>query len=337
MSASAKAIHVRARAIRLAPEGTATTILVPARRKTAVAHDRRQQNRLMDYFLRISVSLLGLLLVRGFIYPRGWGHRGILHVLVALLGVALTVPLIRYSSFGLVIAFGAAPIMLLPYRDFAVGYLKARARAGLRQLAERWDTELIEEPESGRWDVVVERNGAKTWVGNVLTHQKSIHPGVRKSETGYMLAFVTELKQPAPFQCSLLVGWERPRYFEQEWRATQVMQGDYLALAFGDLLADTERGRTTGGKVEDLATFSDLPETSLRSFSVIGTHQGEFARVFTNDFIDEFVAVAARTYPYELNVTPSSVNIYTTYCDAEVQKANIDFLEKLMARLEPTA
>ncbi|UCC47871.1 MAG: hypothetical protein JSV41_10355 [Gemmatimonadota bacterium] len=290
----------------------------------------------MGYFLRIPVAVVGLLLLRGFLYPRGWGHRSLGSVLLAVIGAALTVPLASYSRNGLVIVLVAAPVVLFPYRRLAIAYMKARTRTGLRQLAERWGTELREDPESGRWEVVREEDGQRAWVGNVLTRQGSIHPGVKRVKIGYMLAFVIELKQKPPFHCSLMLGWDKPRYFEREWRATHVIQGEYLSLAFGELGLESDRGRPTGGVVAALFPYDDLPEIASRGFTAIGTQPERFARVFDGDTLAEFLRLARRTYPYELNVTPSSVNIYTTYCDAEVQRSNIEFLEKLAARVEST-
>jgi len=267
----------------------------------------------MGYLLRIPVALVGLLLLRGFLYPRGWGHRSIGTVLLAVIGAALTFPLAGYSRTGLLIVLAAAPVLLFPYRKLAIAYMKARTRSGLLQLAQRWGTELREDPDSGRWDVVRQRDGGRAWVGNVLTRQGSIHPGVKRKRTGYMLAFVIELDREPPFQCSLMIGWEKPRYFEREWR---------------------DRGRPTGGALAALAPYESVPEISARGFTAIGTQPQEFARVFNGDLLGEFLRVARRTYPYELNVTPSSVNIYTTYCDAEVQGSNVEFLERLAARLE---
>lgn len=288
----------------------------------------------MGYFLRIPVALLGLLLLRGFLYPRGWGHRSIGSVLLAVIGAALTLPLLSYGRSGLVIVLVAAPLLLFPYRRLAIAYMKARTRSGLRQLARRWGTEMREDPESGRWEVVRDHKGQTAWVGNVLTRQGSIHPGVKRKRIGYMLAFVIELNQEPPFQCSLMIGWDKPRYFEREWRATHVIQGDFLSLPFGELGLESDRGRPTGGAVTALAPYEDVREISSLGFTAVGTQVEQFARVFDGDTLVEFLRVARRTYPYELNVTPSSVNIYTTYCDAEVQRSNVEFLEKLAARLE---
>jgi hypothetical protein len=248
--------------------------------------------------------------------------------------LALVLPLARYSSVGLTIAIAGAALVLFPYRLLAVRYMKRRARAGLRRLAKYWGTVVREDKRTGRWDVVRDVDGRAAWVGNVLTHKGSIDPAVKRAEVGYMLAFVIELEHEPPFQCSLMVGWEKPRYFEREWRATHVIHGEFLSLPFGDVGLASDRGRATGGVVSRLEPYMAMPDNLGGKVAAIGTNADRFAEVFTPELLRRFFEVATRTYPYELNVTPSSVNIYTTYCDGEVQQANLAFLEELAAELE---
>jgi hypothetical protein len=182
--------------------------------------------------------------------------------------------------------------------------------------------------------VIGEVGGRTAWVGNVLTHRGSIDPGVKRAEVGYMLAFVIELRHQPPFQCSLMIGWEKPRYFEREWRATHVIHGEFLSLPFGDVGLASDRGRATGGAVSRLEPYVAMPEDLGSKVAAMGTSPDRFAQLFTPELLGRFFEVATRTYPYELNVTPSSVNIYTTYCDGDVQQANLEFLEELADRLE---
>jgi hypothetical protein len=287
----------------------------------------------MDYLLRIPVALIGMLLVRGFLYPRGWRRRSLVSALWGLIGIALVLPLARHSSVGLTMAIAGAALVLFPYRVLAVRYMKMRTRSGLRRLAEYWGTELRVDSRTGRWDVGRDVDGRAAWVGNVLTHKGSIDPAVKRAEVGYMLAFVIELDREPPFQCSLMIGWERPRYFEREWRATHVIHGEFLSLPFGDVGLASDRGRATGGVVSTLEPYVTMPDNLGGKVAAIGTNADRFAQVFTPELLRRFFEVATRTHPYELNVTPSSVNIYTTYCDAEVQQANLAFLEELATKL----
>lgn len=286
----------------------------------------------MDYLLRAPVALIGLLLIRSFVYPRGWGGRSLVSTLWAVVGAALTVPLVAFSRAGTVAALASAILVLFPYRRLAVTYMKTRARSGLRKLADRWGTELQEDRASGRWDVVRERE-PPAWVGNVLTYKGSADPHVKKKETGYMLAFVIELKAEPPFNCSLMYGWSEPRYFEREWRATHVIHGEFMALPFGDIAIAADKGRGTKGKAGKLQPYSRLSVEQPAGLVALGTNEGQFRRVFTPELLAEFFRVAARTYPFEFNVTPSSVNIYTTYCDAGAQLAYVGLLERLAERL----
>ncbi len=287
----------------------------------------------MGYLLRVPVALIGILMVRGFLYPRSWGKRSPAAALLAFIGAALTLPLASYSDVGLLVVLASAATALFPYRKLAVRYMKARTRSGLESLAHLWGTELRVDRQSGRWDVVRDSGGPQGWVGNVLTYEGSVDPGVKRSEVGYMLAFVFGLSREPPFQCSLMMGWEAPRYFEREWRATHVIRGEFLSLSFGELGLEADRGRPTGGLARQLRPY-DLPAMPSRKLHAIGLRQEEFDRVFTPDVLEEFVEVASQTYPYELNVTPTSVNIYTTYCDQDVQRSNLKFLERLVQQLE---
>lgn len=288
----------------------------------------------MGYLLRISVAAVGVLLVRGLLYPRGWGGRSIPSALFAVIGLAMMLPLANYSGIGLVLTLAGSAVLLFPYRKVAVRYMKARTRAGLRQLAQLWGTALSEDPKSGRWDVVRDEGGSKAWVGNVLTHKGAIDPGVKRREVGYMLAFVRELSEKPPFLCSLMLGWDKPRYFQREWRATSVIHGEFLSLPFGELGLESERGRATGGLLNELRPYDGFAGDSAIRLTAMGTDRVEFARVFTPELLEVLGKVASQTYPYELNVTPSSVNVYTTYCGWDAQKANLDFIDKLVERLE---
>ena len=292
----------------------------------------------MGFLLRISVALIGLLLVREFVYPRGWAGRRVGSAILAIIGIALVMPLASYEQAGiaatLAATLAATVFALFPYRTLAARLLERRTRVGLRALAEDWGTVLNENKTTGRWDVAREVDGRTKWVGNVLTHKGSIDPSVRKKEVGYMLAFVIELEREPPFQCSLMVGWDRPRYFEREWRATHVIQGEHLSLPFGEIGLEDDRGRATGGVIDRLEPFTRADDRGDRKLSALGTEPAAFARLFDADLLDSFGRVSSQTYPYELNVTPTSVNIYTTYCAPDVQRANIKLLERVARRLE---
>ena len=167
----------------------------------------------------------------------------------------------------------------------------------------------------------------------MLTHIRSIDPRIRRSEVGYMLAFVIELEGEPPFQCSLMYGWKTPRYFEREWRSTYVMRSRRSAASLSDLLEGIDRGRDTGGRVDKLHRLE--LDGAREGLIAMANDDEAFRSVFSRETLDEFHRVSAQTYPFELNVTPSSVSVYTTYCDAEAQKDIVDLLEKLADRVCP--
>ena len=288
----------------------------------------------MEFVWRAALALFGLLLVRGFVYPRGWKRRSLVQFALALLGVACTVPLVQLGRDGLVALAIFGLLALFPYRAVAAVYLRARARRGMRQLASAWGGELSDDREAGLWQVRSQENGRKKWGGNVLTHIRSIDPRIRRSEVGYMLAFVIELEDEPPFQCSLMYGWKTPRYFEREWRSTYVMRSRRAAASLSDLLEGVDRGRDTGGRVDRLQRFPDL-EGAREDLVAMGEDHQAFRAVFSGEILEEFHRVATQTYPFELNVTPTSVSVYTTYCDAEAQKNIVDLLEKLADQVSP--
>ena len=286
----------------------------------------------MEFVWRVGLAFLGLLLVRGFVHPRGWGHRTLIHLFVAVVGASLAFPLLSYGRGGLIVGLITAVVTLLPYRAIAATFLRSRARKGMKQMAAGWRVRLGEAKGTGLWTVSQERDGVRRWAGNVLSHMRSIHPGVRKSEVGYMLAFVFELPVSPPFICSLMYGWKKPRYFEREWRSTYVMQGNHFAMSLSDLLEGSDKGRETGGRTDELGEFAAL-RGAREDLVILGKGQEEFLRCFSGQRLAEFHLISTQTFPFELNITPTSISIYTTYCDAAAQRADVDFLEKLSTDL----
>jgi hypothetical protein len=143
-----------------------------------------------------------------------------------------------------------------------------------------------------------------------------------------MLGFVVRLDREPAFRCALTKGWNAPKYHEKEWRENTTMQGEVFAMSMGDLLV--EGGRETGGSVERLAEQPNVEDGRFQRFHALRCDNPEaFGRVFQGELLDEFFASAYQTMQYELNVTPTSVNIYTTYCGPEHARRNAEFLERL--------
>lgn len=287
----------------------------------------------MDLILRIGVALIGALLLRGYLYPAGWRRRTYSGALMAIIGAMLLFPLASRGMTGLAATAILLSLALLPYRRLAVAYLTARARMGLRQLAERWEGELEEDPDSGQWQVVATAGETRRWAGNVLVHEGAIDPAVRRRQVRYMMAFVIELESPPRFLCSLVLGWNRPRYFEREWRRTHVVRGEHLAADFSQLGIENPTGRATGGDLRHLSRLEGPPEELPTEVGVWTSDTAEFLRTFDPELCQRFSRVSAQSYPYEVNLTPSSVNIYTTYCGGAEQVGNAALLETLAERM----
>ncbi len=96
----------------------------------------------------------------------------------------------------------------------------------------------------------------------------------------------------------------------------------------------SEEWRATGGTVAELQPYSQLPEGFPDGIRALGTHPDAFHDHFDDQLAARFRAAASRTLPYEFNVTPTSVNVYTTYCDVETQLANLELIERFLQRLD---
>ena len=285
----------------------------------------------MGLLWRLFVATIGFTFLRQVIYPSLWGHSGSSRIAAAIFGVLLVRPLAGYSSAGFWLAIIGLLLAWFPYVQIFLGLLAWSTESGLRQLAEE-----LEYPFDSKDDGLFQMEGRTKppfWVGNVLTNARSIHPSVDKEETYYMLAFVAELPSPPPFQCSLMKGWSSPRFHDKEWRVSTIMQGDMVSLTLDDF-DNREKSRETGGRADDLEDY-DCAEHDDRfaPFTALVQGQNEFEKVFAGDLLEEFFESAFSSLQYEFNVTPTSVNIYTTYCGYETQRLNFELLRKLARRL----
>lgn len=280
---------------------------------------------------RVAVFALGLLWLRGALYSKRWGHGGpFVAGIQGVLGVALCAPLWIYAPAARVWLAAGAGLLLLPWKQMALLLMERRIRKGLQAFAVEWGTEVEEESEGELVRVV--RPGAdgvrKAWVGNVLTHVRSLHPGVSTQQTYRMLAFVVRLDEPPAFRCALTKGWSEPTYHEKEWRENTTMQGQMFAMSMGDLL--TEGARETGGSVEELTEEPALEDERFEPFYTVRCDDAEaFARTFSGDLLEEFFGCAFQAVQFECNVTPTSVNAYSIYMGEKEQRRNLDFLDRL--------
>ena len=279
----------------------------------------------MDWAWRIALALVGLIWLRTVIYTVQWAHGGIIKKFIGIVICGLLIwPLADFSPASHVWLLAAGVIWLFPYRQLAVAILKSTTVAAARRLAREWGTTL--EEHGDLWDA----SAGKRWIGNVLTRARSLHPGVSTTQTYYMLGFSVKLDSPPPFQCSIMRGWADPKYFASEWRETTTMQGEVFALSLGSLM--NEGDRKTGGDPAALANW-ELADPRFQHFVAKGTDRESFDEVFAGKLLEAFVECASQTVQFELNVTPTSVNIYTIYVAYARQKRNADFLQQLAEKL----
>ena len=285
----------------------------------------------MGLLWHILIATIGFTILRQVVYPSIWGHSGTSRVVSAILGVLLIRPLAGHSASGTALAVIGLLLCWFPYVQLFMGLLSWSTQSGLRQLAEE-----LEQPFSTQDDGLFEmqRDGkSHIWVGNVLTKARSIHPASDREETYYMMAFVASLAAPPPFECSLMKGWSSPRYHEKEWRISTIMQGDTLSLSLEDFEAK-EKSRKTGGQAQELSDYDIVGrDERFAPFTALVKGEQEFEELFSGEFLEEFFESAFSSLQYEFNVTPTSVNIYTTYCGYETQKLNFELLLKLAERL----
>jgi hypothetical protein len=291
---------------------------------------------MFGYGWRILLAAMGLFGLRFVLYRRIWGHGVILKKTIgSLVCLLLVLPLVRFAYGALPVLVAVGVLWLFPYRELYLAFLKRSARKGLEGLATDWGVALDRDPEGGFCTASrrMSENGTFVlWAGHAIHRMRSIHPAVSTRADASLLAFVCPLDGPSPLSCSLARGWRRPSYFEREWRLVHTMQGAFTSLSMGGLLGD--KGRETGGKVEQLQDAMPTTDERFRSFHGLRvTDPILFDRVFSGELLDDLFASAARSYPYEFNITPSSVNILTNLCGYEAQKAHVLFLEKVAERL----
>ena len=291
----------------------------------------------MDYIWRTVLAVIGLLSLRWALYRKAWGHgRFIVLAVAAALCAGLVIPLALRGDTGRIILVIAAVIILFPYMQVLSVWYRRGVRRWVRKLANYIEGRFNEDRHSKLYEVVAGETAdgePRIWVGNVICHARSLHPGVRTRQDFYSLAFVARLKEPPPFQCTVLRGKPTPQYFEKEWRETTIMRGELVSIATGQLLSE-EEGRATGGKLSDLTDYSPTTEKRFDSFEVLVKGEEYFERIFSGDLLDEFSLLAGASSAYELNITPTSVNIFTQSGPFQYIKENVDFLRKLAERVE---
>lgn len=109
----------------------------------------------------------------------------------------------------------------------------------------------------------------------------------------------------------------------------------WLIHAISAFTTDDDQSVHTGGDPEALQDY-DLSRDELfyPLYKIRETRQDFFDQVFAGELLDDFFTSAFSTLSYEMNLTPSSVNIYVPYCGIELVKRHMDYLKKLAIRIQ---
>ena len=112
------------------------------------------------------------------------------------------------------------------------------------------------------------------------------------------------------------------------------MKGEMTMLHLGEMLEDDHGTRSTGRKAETLQEYDSLDDKRWGQFQRLsGAHQEKFIQVFSGEILEDFFLSASSSPQYEMNITPTSLNILTLYCRGDVQKSHLQFLLRLKKRL----
>jgi hypothetical protein len=284
----------------------------------------------MDLAWRIALAAIGLFLLRGVLYAPQWGHGGGMRRLVGtVICTALAWPLLSANPTSRWLLPSIAAVWLFPVQPIAFALFQRAVFIGARRTALSWGAPLTRTGDL--WEVV--QGNRDRWMGNVLTRVRSLHPGVRTGKTYYMMAFSLKLASPPPVLFSITRGWASPKYFTSEWRETTVMQGEFVGLSLGPVM--NEGGVATGGVLSSLAPV-EPPDARLGGFNAfLASDAAAFRTFFAGEVVDKFLRAASFTLQFEMNVTPTTANIYTTYCGPAAQAAMLEVLEFLHARCTP--
>ena len=296
----------------------------------------------MELTWKIALALIGLLFARNLLYVKTWGHGGAKKKLIGvLIGGACLYPLVQYNDTGVTIAVIAAVIILTPYRRILMALFLRKTRKSLQKLAAEYGAESlsIKVPDHSlqpNQELFTIRGTGGTgqhpfWIGNVLTEARSIHPSVKTSQMYYMMCFVVELKTAPSFQCAIFRGFSNPKFFNEQWRYTSMMQGGMVSLDMSETMR--EHKKPTGGDASLLTLYKPDYDTRFQNMQVITDNEAAFDLFFDADLRDKFFESANTNLQYEFDITPSSVVIYTTYCSYEVQKNHIELLLEIAGRL----
>jgi len=296
---------------------------------------------------RVVAAIAGLGILRSAVYRKRWNHGARFWMFAgAVFGAALLTPLwngVPDARPWLVVLGLPA---LFPWHALYARLLERSTRRGLTALAEEWGSAAVEDPElglftaerppgeSGESGESGDPRRREAWVGNALTEIRSLHPAVATRDTERSLAVVVRLEREPALECALVRGRDRFRYHSREWRVDHAAQGAVFGMSMGDLL--TEGFRETGGAVDRLGPVDGLADIDPRLaefHTILASDDDAFRHTFAGNLLDDLLDLAPFISPFELNVTPTSVNILTGYNGEEAQRRCVALLDRLAEKL----
>ncbi len=242
---------------------------------------------------------------------------------------ALFFPLLSFGLEGGVTLLILTVTILFPYKQFFISILERMTRNGVKKLAQKVKGKYLYNKETGFFTLTRAQNGHKIWIGNVLNQIGSLDKKIRIQSSYYMLAFVVRLNKDPGLNCSILKGWPSPRFHDSEYRSrARLVQGSF-SISPKDSQNSSER--ITGGDsrlLHDCLTPTKNEGNNQYGLfgRILNNNNNMFESIFSGEVYDALIDCASHSPFYEVNITPSSINIYTTLCNYDIQKINMDFL-----------
>lgn len=283
----------------------------------------------MGFNASILMACIGLISLRMALAYSSSVNRRTLYLATAFTAAfTLFFPILSFGPGGGVTLIALTVVLLFPYKHCLIALLKRTTRSGIKKLANKVQGKYLYNSESGFFTLTSNQDDHKIWVGNVANQISSLDNQVHIESSYHMLAFVVRI-QPQNFNCSILKGWPSPRFHNSEYRSrSRLVQGSFSVTP-----ADNEftLERATGGnfaRLDDHLTPDELNNhTGYRIFGrILNNNNSLFESLFSGELYDLLIECASHSPYYEVNITPSSINIYTTLCNYDIQKINLDFL-----------
>ncbi|VAW79148.1 hypothetical protein MNBD_GAMMA12-402 [hydrothermal vent metagenome] len=286
----------------------------------------------MGYSGSLIAACMGLISLRVTLQRNGTIKPNSLYLAITFVAAsALIFPLLSFGQTGAYTLLLLTVTILFPYKQSLIYLLERTTRTGVKKLAHNINGKYLYNKHTGFFTLThtQAKHKLKLWVGNVLNQIGSMDKQVNIKSHYYMLAFVIRLSEKSNFNCSILKGWPSPRFHNSEYRVrSRLIKGCY-SISTDDISKSNER--LTGGNSQQLQDCiipkanNDHDQYALFS-RVMNNNNDIFESIFSGELYDQLLDCASHSPYYEVNITPTSINIYTTLCNYEVQKVNMNFL-----------